>query len=65
MAAAGLEFVLADLTQDDGWDAAAAGCDYVLHVASPLGGEAAREPEALIVLRSSTFAILPSCTCGP
>jgi len=59
MAAAGLEFVLADLTQDHGWDAAAAGCDYVLHVASPLGGE------ALIVLRSSTFAILPSCTCGP
>jgi nucleoside-diphosphate-sugar epimerase len=28
----------ADLTQDPGWDAALAGCDYVLHVASPLGG---------------------------
>lgn len=27
----------ADLTHDDGWRAAVAGCDYVLHVASPLG----------------------------
>jgi dihydroflavonol-4-reductase len=33
-----LSFVLADLTADDGWDAAAKGADYVLHVASPLGG---------------------------
>src|SRR6185436_18970742 len=34
-----LEFVVADLTKEDGWDGAAAGCDYVLHVASPLGGD--------------------------
>ena len=27
--------VEADLTKDEGWDAAVAGCDYVLHVASP------------------------------
>ena len=33
-----LSFYIADLTADAGWDAAAAGCDYVLHVASPLGG---------------------------
>src|SRR5262249_37866760 len=31
-----LEFALADLGGDDGWDDAMAGCDYVLHVASPL-----------------------------
>ena len=31
------EFPAADLTGDEGWDAAVAGCDYVLHVASPLG----------------------------
>jgi nucleoside-diphosphate-sugar epimerase len=28
----------ADLTNDVGWDDAMAGCDYLLHVASPLGG---------------------------
>jgi len=32
-----LSVVVADLTHDDGWDAAMAGCDFVLHVASPLG----------------------------
>ena len=31
-----LEFVAADLTKDDGWDAAMAGATYLLHVASPL-----------------------------
>ena len=31
-----LTVVAADLLADDGWDAAVAGCDYVLHVASPL-----------------------------
>ncbi len=30
-----LSFVEADLLQDNGWDQAVAGCDYVLHVASP------------------------------
>lgn len=31
-----LDIVPADLTADDGWAAAVAGCRYVLHVASPL-----------------------------
>jgi nucleoside-diphosphate-sugar epimerase len=31
-----LSFVAADLNEDGGWPAAVAGCDYVLHVASPL-----------------------------
>ena len=35
-----LTFFVADLTDDSGWDAATSGCDYVLHVASPLGGGA-------------------------
>ncbi len=36
-----LEFAVADLTQDAGWDEAVRGCAYVLHVASPLpmGGD--------------------------
>ena len=32
-----LSFFAADLLADAGWDEAATGCDYVLHVASPLG----------------------------
>ena len=32
-----LAFFAADLMSDAGWDEAAAGCDYVLHIASPLG----------------------------
>lgn len=44
-----LAFFAAELTADAGWDAAVAGCDYVLHVASPLGTENVRDPDALIV----------------
>jgi nucleoside-diphosphate-sugar epimerase len=36
-----LSFVAADLLADDGWTDAAAGCAYVLHVASPMGGDGA------------------------
>lgn len=42
-----LEFAIADLTADEGWDAAVKGVDFVLHVASPMGGAGAT-PEALI-----------------
>src|SRR3546814_16981853 len=35
--ASSVEFVTADLLADEGWDDAAAGVDYVLHTASPLG----------------------------
>jgi nucleoside-diphosphate-sugar epimerase len=44
-----LSFFAAELTQDAGWDEAAAGCDYVLHVASPLGTEMPDDPQSLIV----------------
>jgi nucleoside-diphosphate-sugar epimerase len=44
-----LSFHAANLTDDDGWDAAAAGCDYVLHVASPLGVADPKDPDELIV----------------
>ena len=30
-----LSFVELDLLQDDGWDIAARGCKYIMHVASP------------------------------
>ena len=32
-----LSFSVADLLQDDGWSDAVRGCNYVLHVASPMG----------------------------
>ena len=44
-----LSFHAAELTADAGWDEATAGCDYVLHVASPLGTEMPDDPQVLIV----------------
>lgn len=44
-----LQFVAADLTRDDGWDAAVAGCDYVLHVASPFPPDIPKHEDELIV----------------
>ncbi|GAB3928760.1 hypothetical protein GCM10027613_46730 [Microlunatus endophyticus] len=43
-----LEIVSADLTKDDGWPAAAAGCQAVLHVASPFPSVAPDDPEQLV-----------------
>ena len=43
-----LSFHTANLTADDGWDAAVEGCDYVLHVASPLGVAEPKDPDVLI-----------------
>jgi nucleoside-diphosphate-sugar epimerase len=44
-----LSFHAANLTADAGWDAAAEGCDYVLHVASPLGVAEPKDPNELII----------------
>jgi nucleoside-diphosphate-sugar epimerase len=44
-----LSVVAADLNADDGWDAAVAGCRYVLHVASPFPPVQPRDPDELIV----------------
>lgn len=43
-----LECVEANLDSDEGWDAAVAGCDYVLHIASPLPSSAPTHPDELI-----------------
>jgi nucleoside-diphosphate-sugar epimerase len=54
-----LELAVADLTRDDGWDAALAGCEGVLHVASPLATESARDPDALVApARDGTLRVL-------
>ena len=60
-----LSFAVADLTDDGGWDAAVEGVDYVLHVASPLGDESSRDPEALIVpARDGALRVLRAATAA-
>lgn len=44
-----LSFVAADLEKDAGWPAAVAGCDFVLHVASPFPARVPRHENELIV----------------
>ncbi|MDB4913647.1 MAG: nucleoside-diphosphate-sugar epimerase [Gemmatimonadetes bacterium] len=48
-AATGLSFFVADLEQDAGWADAVAGCDHVLHVASPFPATAPRHDDELII----------------
>jgi dihydroflavonol-4-reductase len=43
-----LGFAPADLESDEGWDAAVAGCDHVLHVASPFPARQPRDEQQLI-----------------
>src|SRR5690348_14450781 len=43
-----LTFYAANLSSDAGWDDAVAGCQYVLHVASPLGVVEPKDPDVLI-----------------
>jgi nucleoside-diphosphate-sugar epimerase len=58
-----LTFFAADLTKDDGWDVAMAGCDYVLHVASPLSIAAPGDLNAMIVpARDGTLRVLRAAT---
>jgi nucleoside-diphosphate-sugar epimerase len=54
-----LTVLAADLTDDEGWPEAVAGCDYVLHVASPFPPKQPRDPDELIVpAREGTLRVL-------
>ncbi|WGD55593.1 aldehyde reductase [Bradyrhizobium sp. CB1650] len=54
-----LSFFTADLTGDDGWREAVVGCDYVLHVASPLSTSVPKqENEMIIPARDGTLRVL-------
>jgi nucleoside-diphosphate-sugar epimerase len=54
-----VEFFAADLLADDGWAAAAAGADFVLHVASPFPGVAPdHEDDLIIPAREGTLRVL-------
>src|SRR5580704_16330471 len=44
-----LSFFAADLTSDAGWPQAVSGCEYVLHVASPLPPTIPKHEDELIV----------------
>jgi nucleoside-diphosphate-sugar epimerase len=46
---ASLRFFVADLERDGGWAEAAAGCDFVLHVASPFPSNVPKNEDELIV----------------
>lgn len=52
-----LEFAVADLGSDTGWAEAVAGCDYVLHVASPIGGSTS-DADMLAPARDGTLRVL-------
>jgi dihydroflavonol-4-reductase len=54
-----LSFFAADLNQDPGWTDAAAGCDYVIHVASPIPAAApSSEDELILPARDGTLRVL-------
>ncbi|HWW19648.1 MAG TPA: aldehyde reductase [Steroidobacteraceae bacterium] len=54
-----LQFYAADLSGDAGWAEATLGCEYVLHVASPLPASAIKDENDLIVpARDGTLRVL-------
>jgi nucleoside-diphosphate-sugar epimerase len=54
-----LSFLAADLEKDAGWGEAVAGCDFVLHVASPLPPSVPKhEDELIIPAREGTLRVL-------
>lgn len=63
--AAGVEVVQADLIADDGWDAAVAGCEYVLHVASPFpAAPPAHEDDLIVPARDGALRVLHAARRG-
>jgi nucleoside-diphosphate-sugar epimerase len=60
-----LSFAAAELTKDAGWDAAAQGCTYALHVASPLPPRTPRDANELIVpAREGALRLLRAATAA-
>jgi nucleoside-diphosphate-sugar epimerase len=56
---AALSFAAADLNSDAGWPEAVAGCDFVLHVASPFPpGVPKHEDELIVPAREGTVRVL-------
>jgi len=54
-----LSFFAADLERDDGWAEAVAGCDYVMHVASPMPlADPKTEDEVIVPARDGVLRVL-------
>ncbi len=54
-----IDFVLADLSTEAGWDAAVTGCDYVVHTASPIPASLPKDENELILpAREGTLRVL-------
>lgn len=54
-----LAFAAADLEQDEGWAEAVAGCDYVLHIASPFpAGVPKNENDLIVPAREGALRVL-------
>src|SRR2546421_1252464 len=54
-----IEFVRADLMQDDGWAGAVQGCESILHLASPFPLQTPQDENELIVpARDGTLRVL-------
>jgi len=54
-----LSFVAADLTSDTGWAEAVSGCDFVLHVASPVHtGKVRHDDDVIVPARDGTLRVL-------
>jgi nucleoside-diphosphate-sugar epimerase len=57
-----LSFIAADLENDAGWPEAVAGCDYVLHVASPFPERVPKHEDELIMpAREGALRVLRAC----
>ena len=58
-----LEFHICDLLEDNGWDDAVNGCEYVLHVASPFILEVPSDEDILIrPAVDGTLRVLKACS---
>ena len=44
-----IDFIKADLTQDEGWDEAVSGCDAIMHVASPFPAKAPKNSDDILI----------------
>lgn len=61
-----VEFVQADLTSDDGWDIAVKGCDYILHVASPIPDGGKESEQAMVEAAvEGTLRVLRAAAASP
>lgn len=57
-----LTFVAADLTKDAGWDDAVRGCDFVLHVASPISRQPKTDEEMYEAAKGGAVRVLKAAS---